>query len=151
MRTYLTVIDDSAEASAALRFAARRAMGTQGNVYILAVVPPQDFVAWGSVQATIEAEAREQAEELARAAAGAVFTQAGQMPKIMVRQGLPVEAVRAVLEEDASIAALVLGANPSGPPGPLVAYFAGNDCGKLPCPVIIVPGALGPEEIDRVS
>ena len=56
MRTYLVVIDDSPEASLALRFAARRAARTGGGVAVLAIIPPQDFVAFGGVQATIEAE-----------------------------------------------------------------------------------------------
>ena len=55
MRTYLVVIDDSPEASLALRFAARRAARTGGGVAVLAIIPPQDFVAFGGVQATIEA------------------------------------------------------------------------------------------------
>jgi nucleotide-binding universal stress UspA family protein len=62
MRTYLVVIDDTPEAEIALRFAARRAAKTGGAVEILVVIPRQDFVAWGGVQATIEDEAREQAE-----------------------------------------------------------------------------------------
>ena len=62
MRTYLVVIDDSPEASLALRFAARRAARTGGGVIVLAIVAPQDFVAFGGVQAAIEAEAREHAE-----------------------------------------------------------------------------------------
>ena len=52
MRTYLVVIDDSPEASLALRFAARRAARTGGGVAVLAIIPPQDFVAFGGVQAT---------------------------------------------------------------------------------------------------
>ena len=39
-RTYLVVIDDSAEARVALRFAARRALKTGGSVEVLAVVEP---------------------------------------------------------------------------------------------------------------
>ncbi|CAN5132608.1 hypothetical protein BH24PSE1_BH24PSE1_03920 [soil metagenome] len=53
-RTYLVVIDDSAEARVALRFSARRAAKTEGNVEVLAVVSPQDFVHWGGVHAAIE-------------------------------------------------------------------------------------------------
>jgi hypothetical protein len=40
VRTYLVVIDDSAEARVALRFAARRAAKTKGNVEVLATAPP---------------------------------------------------------------------------------------------------------------
>ena len=57
-RTYLVVIDDSAEARVALRFAARRAAKTGGAVEVLAIVQPQDFVQWGGVQAAIEEEQR---------------------------------------------------------------------------------------------
>jgi len=42
-RTYLVVIDDSAEASVALRFAARRAAKTNGRIEVLGIVEAQDF------------------------------------------------------------------------------------------------------------
>ena len=64
MRTYLVVIDDSDEARVALRFAARRAAKTKGNVEVLATAPPQDFVQWGGVQAAIEEEQRLRIEGL---------------------------------------------------------------------------------------
>ena len=63
MRTYLVVIDESEEARLALRFASRRAAKTGGAVHILALIEKADFVAWGGVQATMEAENREKAEE----------------------------------------------------------------------------------------
>jgi nucleotide-binding universal stress UspA family protein len=151
MRTYVAVIDDSPEAMVALRFAARRANSTNGHVHVLAIIPPQDFVAWGGVQATLEAEARDHAEELLAAAAGAILDESGNHPTITVRQGQPIEVVRDILAADESIAALVLGASASGDPGPLVGYFTGAEAGSLPCPVMIVPGALTPEDIDRMS
>ena len=49
------------------------------------------------------------------------------------------------------VAALVLGAAASGPPGVLVSHFAGADAGKLPCPIMIIPGGLDAEAIDRLS
>ena len=68
MRTYLVVIDESPEASLALRFAARRAAGTAGGLMLLGIVEPQDFQAFGGAQATMEAEAREHIENLISAA-----------------------------------------------------------------------------------
>ncbi len=47
MRTYLVVVDESAEAEAALLFAARRAAKTGGGVHILALIPKTEFVQWG--------------------------------------------------------------------------------------------------------
>ena len=64
MRVYLVIMDETDEASLALRFAARRASRTGGTVHLLALVPRQPFVAFGGIQATIEEEARARAEAL---------------------------------------------------------------------------------------
>ncbi|HYZ49105.1 MAG TPA: universal stress protein [Sphingomonas sp.] len=151
MRTYLAVIDETGEAEIALRFAARRAAKTGGTVLALALIEPAEFIQWGGVQATIEEEARQRAEALVASASGTLFDEAGIRPSILVRQGDPVQVIRQVLAENDSIAALVLGAAASGAPGPLVAHFAGSDAGKLPCPLMIVPGSLDSEAIDRLS
>ncbi|MBU6267402.1 MAG: universal stress protein [Sphingomonadales bacterium] len=151
MRVYLVIIDESAEALVALRFATRRAAKTGGAVHLLALVPPQPFVAFGSVQATIEDEARARAEVMATSAAGSVLTEGGAMPHIEVRSGDDVKVVREYLAEHPEVAALVLGTATDGGPGPLVTHFAGPGLGKLSCPLYIVPGALTNEEIDRLS
>ena len=150
MRTYLVVIDDSPEASLALRFAARRAARTGGGVIILAIIPPQDFVAFGGVQATIEAEAREHVEELVATAADAVM-QEGVTPQNMIKAGKPAEVVREVIGASDEIAALVLATAASGAPGPLVAHFTGQDAGTLPCPVMLVPGGIDLARLDALS
>ncbi|MDZ3831128.1 MAG: universal stress protein [Sphingopyxis sp.] len=151
MRTYLVVIDDSPESSLALRFAARRAARTGGGVIVLAIVQPQDFLAFSGVQATIEAEAREHAEGLVAAAADAVVQEANVTPQIMVKSGKPVEIVRDVISGNEAIAALVLGTAASGAPGPLVAHFTGHDAGTLPCPVMVVPGGIDIARLDELS
>ena len=151
MRTYLVVIDETPEAEIALRFAARRAAKTGGSVEILAMIPPQEFVQWGGVMATIEEEARERAEALVMRAAGTLFSESGLTPSITVREGDGPKVVREMLAANGDIAALVLGAAPSGPPGKLVAHFTGADSGKLTVPVMIIPGSLDMDAIDRLS
>lgn len=138
MRTYLVVLDDTAEAQTALRFAGRRALATDGQVHIIAVAPKQDFVAFGGIQATIEEEARDRAEVQAMSAAGNLFSESGRMPKISVRMGKPEEVIGEYLAENDEVTALVLGAAGQGNPGPLVTHFAAN-ASALPCPLIIVP------------
>ncbi|SKB53515.1 Universal stress protein family protein [Rhizorhabdus histidinilytica] len=147
----MVVIDDNEAARAALRFAARRAIKTGGSVEILALVPQQEFVQWGAVQATFEEEARLRAEAMVAQAASALIEDTGVMPSITVRQGDPVTVVRELLAEQPHVAALVLGAAASGNPGKLVSHFAGTDAGQLPCPLMIVPGSLDDEAIDRLS
>lgn len=151
MRTYLAVVDETREAEVALRFAARRAAKTGGAVEIVALVPRMEFVQWSGVQATMEEEAYQRAEALLAAAAGTLMEESGIRPKITARQGDPIQVVRKMLEENPTIAALVLGAAPTGAPGPLVSHFAGNEAGKLPCPVMVIPGGLSREDIDRLS
>ncbi|WP_425228247.1 universal stress protein [Sphingomonas sp.] len=151
MRTYLVVIDDTPEAAVALRFAARRAVKTGGGVEILSLVEPQEFIAFAGVQATIEEEARLHAEGLVAGAAGTLIAESGLRPAITVRSGEGPKVIRELIAANPAIAALVLGAAASGAPGPLVAHFAGTDAGALPVPLMIVPGSLTVEGIDRLS
>jgi nucleotide-binding universal stress UspA family protein len=150
-RTYLVVIDDSAEARVALRFAARRATKTDGKVEVLAVVEPQDFVQWGGVQAAIEEEQKLRIEGVVSGAIGEIMDETGVKPSIVIRSGEPIKVVREYIGSREEVAALVLGAAPSGSPGPLVAHFTGSDAGKLPCPVMIIPGSLSDERLEQLS
>jgi hypothetical protein len=150
-RVYLVIMDETDEARLALRFGARRAAGTGGLLHIVALVPRQEFVAFGGVQATIEEEARSRAEVLVTSAAGNIVTESGRMPVISVRQGEAVQVVRDYLSEHPEISALVLGAAAEGSPGPLVTHFAASHPGHLPCPLTIIPGSISDEALDRVS
>jgi nucleotide-binding universal stress UspA family protein len=151
MRVYLVVMDESEEAAVALRFASRRAARTGGAVHLLALVPPQPFNAFAGVQATIEEEARARAETLATAAAGNLLSEGGTMPLISVRMGEGEKVIRDYLAKHPEVSALVLGAAKEGPPGPLITYFAASHAGQMPCPVFVIPGSLGDEDMDRVS
>ena len=149
-RVYLVIMDETPEAQNALRFAARRAARTGGTVHILALVPPQEFVAFGGVQATIEQEARDRAEVLATTAAGGLAAESGLMPTITVQQGDGPQVVRDFLKGHPEVSALVLGAAAEGGPGQLVSHFASH-AGQLPCVLMIVPGAADEDRIDAVS
>lgn len=151
MRIYLVVVDETPEAEIALRFAARRAVKTGGGVEILALIPQQEFIAFGGVQATIEEEAMLHAEGLVTAAAGTLLAESGLKPAITVRQGDGPKIIRDIIAGNPQIAALVLGAAATGAPGKLVTHFSGSDAGALPVPIMIVPGSLSREAIDRLS
>src|SRR5438874_8432303 len=115
-RTYLVVVDDSAESRVALRFAARRAVKTDGKIEVLGIVEPQDFVQFGGVQNAIEEEQRLRIEGVVRGAIGEILDQSGMEANIIVRQGEAVRTVRDYLEGRDEVAALVLGAAASGSP-----------------------------------
>lgn len=151
MRKYLVVIDETEEARIALRFAARRAAKTDGGVEILAMIPRPEFVQWGGVQAAMEEEARLRVEAMIAQVAGELVEELGLRPAITVGHGDPGAAIREALGKDPDIAALVLGAAANGVPGPLVSEFTGAGAGALPCPVMIIPGSLSTEALDRLS
>ena len=150
-RTYLVVVDDSAESRVALRFAARRAAKTSGRIEVLGIVEPQDFVQFGGVQAAIEQEQRLRIEGVVSAGIGDILDESGVEANIIIQQGEVVRTVRDYLGGRDDVAALVLGAAPSGSPGPLVVHFTGHDAGRLPCPVMIIPGSLTDERLEQLS
>src|SRR4051795_5369694 len=113
-RTYLVVVDDSAEARVALSFAARRAAKTSGKIEVLGIVEPQDFVQFGGVQAAIEEEQRLRIEGVVSSAIGEILDESGVDAQIIIRQGEAVRTVREFIGEREEIAALVLGAAPNG-------------------------------------
>lgn len=151
MRTYLVVIDETEEARSALHYAAIRAIKLGRTVEILALIPKQEFVNWAAVEATFEEEARLRAEAAVAQAAGELIEETGVQPKITVKRGDPVKMVREAIAESENIAGLMLGAAAEGPPGPLVAHFAGVEAGNMPCPIIIVPGNLSFEELEKLG
>ena len=150
-RTYLVVVDDSEEARVALRFAARRAAKTGGRIEVLGIVEPQDFVQFGGVQAAIEEEQRLRIEGVVSSAIGEILDESGVEAAVIMQHGEAVKAVRDYVGGRPEVAALVLGAAPSGNPGPLVANFCGSDAGKLPCPVMLIPGSLSDERLEQLS
>lgn len=151
MRTYLVVIDESAEAQIALRFAARRAVKTGGGVEILSLIPKPDFVQWGGVMATIEDEARQRAEALVAGAAGTLIQESGLKPSITVREGDAPRIIRDMIDANPDIAALVLGVAEGGKPGAIVSHFTSGDMAALPVPLMLIPGSLDRAAIDRLS
>ena len=150
-RTYLVVVDDSAESRVALRFAARRAAKTGGRIEVLGIVEPQDFVQFGGVQAAIEEEQRLRIEGVVSSAIGEILDESGVETNIFVRQGEIVRTVRDFIGSRMEVDALVLGAAPSGNPGPLVTNLCGHEAGKLPCPVMIIPGTITDERMEDLS
>jgi len=151
-RKFLVVVDETPECESALAFAGSRAKRTKGQLALLYVIEPEDeALHWLGV----EEIAREEGQSKAKA----VFRLFGRKLKAMgfenlapeeiIREGSKAEEITKLIEEDADIGVLVLGASkdPSGP-GPLVSSLAGGKlAGVFPIPITVVPGHLSTEEI----
>jgi nucleotide-binding universal stress UspA family protein len=149
--TFLVVVDETEECAKAIRFAALRAQHTGARVQLLHVLKPTAFLQWGGVQKDMDAEAESLARALLAAKADSVEALTGQRPALKLVSGRAAEAVLKVVTEDRSIRALVLAAAAKGRPGPLVDFFSGERAGSLPCMVMIVPGAIGDADLDRLT
>lgn len=147
---YLVVVDDTDESALAMRYAAIRAKMTGGNIMLVHIVPKPEFLLSGGLQDMIAAEAQEAAEALLSRKADEVMTLSGQRPALVIREGKAVDEVGRILTEN-KVHALILAAAAKGAPGPLVSHFSGERAGNLPCVVVIVPGGLDPEAIDRLA
>lgn len=151
-RTFLVIVDDSEELGKALLYACRRAENNNGDVALLRVIDPVEFQSWAGVGELMRAEQREAAEAKLAPVADLVHNRVGRPPKIFVREGLAVEQVLSVIDEDKSITALVLAAAAAGEnPGPLISQLSGQLVGNLHVPLIIVPGSLSDEHIMTIT
>lgn len=151
-RKFLAVLDKTPECSVALRFAARRAQHTGGIVTLLYVVPPADFQQWAGVERLMREEAHEEAERALHEAAKTVNNIVGAMPELVIREGRPLDEIRALLREDRAISILVLAAGTTKEgPGPLVSLIASPTSGAYPIPVTVVPGSLTDEQVDALA
>ena len=149
MRVFLVIIDETEEARKALRWASKRAVAVDGAVHILALVQPQNFNAFGSIQATIEQEAFDRAEAVASSAAGSLLAESGKMPQITVKVGEGKAVIKEFLDQHPEVHALVLASGEQSA-GPLVMHFSEN-APELPCPLFVIPGHFSNEDIDRVT
>lgn len=149
VRKFLVVVDRTTECRVALRFAARRAQHTGGQVTLLAAATPPDFQQWRGVEAIMEDEAYAEAEALLHAAAKTVNELAGILPELIILQGRVTECVSQLLKDDKDISILILAAGTGKEgPGPLVTMFAS---GLQAIPVTIVPGTLNDAAIDTIA
>ncbi len=150
-RVFLVVVDDSAEREVAMRYACLRVRKSGGRVALLRIIEPAGMQEWAGVDALLQEERRQDAEQLLSALAAQVTEITGGLPLLLIREGEPVEEITALLAEDPRVSILVLAsAEGSGGPGPLISAVAGGQA-RLRCPVTIVPGGVSDAELDRVT
>ncbi|MCC3862358.1 universal stress protein [Pseudemcibacter aquimaris] len=148
---FLIIADDTPEFVKVLRLASKRAEKVGGSILMLKIIPPGDFQHWMSVRDIMEEEAREEAKETLAYYAGEIKRISGLEAETAIREGKPEEVISNIIAEDRDIHLLVLGANVDGDPGPLIRSFREVLLNELHMPVLVVPGNMTDEEIDKFA
>jgi nucleotide-binding universal stress UspA family protein len=147
----MAVVDNTPESSRAVLYAGFRARNSNGGLVLLYVIAGKDFQQWLGVGEIMRAEAREEAETALAKIAQVVREKIGIEPELVIREGVPVEQIHALIEEDRDVAILVLAAGSTKEgPGPLVSSVAGRGA-AFPIPVTVIPDVLTDEEIEALS
>jgi nucleotide-binding universal stress UspA family protein len=147
----MAVVDNTPESSRAVLYAGFRARNSNGGLVLLYVIAGKDFQQWLGVGEIMRAEAREEAETALAQIAQVVREKIGIEPELVIREGVPVEQIHALIEEDRDVAILVLAAGSTKEgPGPLVSSVAGRGA-AFPIPVTVIPDVLTDEEIEALS
>lgn len=100
LRTFLVVVDESEEMSAALLYASARARATGGVVALLKVIEPPEFAHFAAIGKRMADENREAAEQTLQRFAAETVKMAGRPPVLYVREGKAEDAVRDLLETE---------------------------------------------------
>lgn len=147
-RKFLVIIDDTEECDRAVTFAAHRVLRTGGTVLLLSVITAEEFQHWIGVEDVMRAEAWDEAEKLLDQRASRIAEIGDIKVEKVIREGRKAEEIEKLIEEDRSVAILVLAAGTSSEgPGPLVSAFASRGANALPIPVTIIPGGVSDEDI----
>lgn len=152
-RVLLCVVDETEEVSVALEFAALRARRQGARVALLYVIDrPTDFQHWATVADLMREEARDEAEQKLQRAAAMVQRWSGTLPIYYIREGVRLEEIIKLAQEEPDISVLILGAavGQQGP-GPLVSSLTGKMVGRMRVPVVIVPGNLSDEALEELA
>lgn len=151
-RKYLVVIDDTEECDRAVYWAAKRAGRTRSQLVMLRVIDTgEQNQQWLGVAEIMKAEALEAANSAFDKYAGRAKDISEIEPDRVIREGVPLDEILNLIDEDTDIGILVLAAGTAKEgPGPLVSSLI-KSAGSFPIPVAIVPGHLSDEDIEASS
>ena len=151
-RKYLVVIDDTEECDRAVFWAAKRAGRTKSQIVMLRVLETAERnQQWMGVADIMQAEAMEAANAVLDKFVARMKHIANIKPDRVIREGNTAEEIAKLIDEDADIGILVLGAGTGKEgPGPLVSDIA-KTAGTFPIPVAIVPGHLSDEDLEAMA
>lgn len=149
---YLVCVDHTDVSRSALRFACSKARKRNIRIDVLHVMPPVDGQLVGAVADKMRQEQRADAEKLLQSLAHEAVGEFGITPSLLIREGIPADQILAQTQEDYFTNMLVLGVSPQSSGrrkviNTLTNYYAD----KLHIPIMLVPGNMTDEEMDKLG
>jgi len=146
---FLVIADETEEFKKVLRLASLRAARVGGTIVMLLIIRPSEFQHWMAVRDIMEEEALQEAQAMMDEFALEIKQISGLDCEHVIRKGEPGDVITQFIHEDQDIHMLVLGAKVDGDPGPLVKAFREELLNVLHMPVLVIPGNMTDEEIDK--
>ena len=136
----------------ALVFAAMRARAVGAGLVILRCADNPGLGGWIGLDKDISQDAMDSARLKASRHADAVESRVGVKAELVISDEDPVDAIRKLIDRDASIKVLILAAAAGRSPGPLVSRLAkGKPIAARPIAVTVIPGDLTDAQLDEIG
>ncbi len=151
-RKVLVLVNGDLSTRAAVAWAANWVTRTGDSMVLLHVIEPDHAMGFGVMQDLMRAEQWQAAERMLATFSGYAEKLTGQVPAHMVREGRLKETVREVLKVEPDLSILVIAAShrESGP-APLIAYLSSRMGSRVQVPMVLVPGTMTSDEIDKMT
>jgi hypothetical protein len=152
-RKFLAVSDETEECLSALIFAGMRSKAVGAGLVILRCARVPGLGGWIGLDKDISQDAVDAARVKATQHADAVEARTGVVAELVVVDEEPIDAIRKLVEGDASIKVLILAAGTGRlGPGPLVSRLAkGKPIASRPIAVTVIPGDLTDKQLDEIG
>lgn len=136
----------------ALVFAAMRARAVGAGLAFLRCAENPGLGGWIGLDKDISQDAMDSARLKATRHADAVESRVGVKAELVISDEDPVDAIRRLIDRDASIKVLILAAGAGRSPGPLVSRLAkGKRIAARPIAVTVIPGDLTDAQLDEIG
>ena len=146
---FLAVFDGTDECKSAVRYAARRAQLNNANLLIVATVDTAEFTYWLSVNSKMIDNIEKESKEMLKVLSKEIQSYSNVECSYIIEHGSKLDVVKRLIDEDETISLLVLASNKKDKnPGVLVETISGDG---YSIPVVVLPGNLNDDSIDKLS
>lgn len=151
-RRVLVLVNGELTTRAAVAWAAHWCNRTGDGIVLFHVIEPDHAMGFGVMQDLMRAEQWQAAERMLATFSSYAEKLTGRAPEHMVREGPLKETVREVLKSEPNLSLLVIAASHrEAGPAPLIGYLASRMGSRVQVPMVLVPGSLTGDEIEKMK